>query len=110
MRQKLLWWSLLLLQIILYSFFTPLRYSAEMFMVAFSLSCGIATVLIYVYICQAKKVEAKKLNALLMFTSSALIAVLLTLLLGELMFVVDFVCLISFVIILIFTGKKFVFA
>lgn len=113
MNQKPLWWSLLLLQIVLYGFFTPLqrwRYSAEMFMLALSLSCGISVVLVYLYVCRAKKIETKKQKAFLMFISSALIAVLLTLLLGELMFVVDFICLISFVIILIFTGKKSVFA
>lgn len=81
-----------------------------MFMIAFSLSCGIAAVLIYLYFCRAKSTEPKQLNALLMFISSASIVVLLTLLLGELMFVVDFVCLVSFVIILVITGKKSVFA
>lgn len=113
MNIKLIWYALLILQIALYSFFQPihsLRPSATVFMLFLSLSCGVSAVLIYVYVSHRNNNEVSKMTGFLLFMSSAITIVLLTLLLGELIFVVDLILLISFMVVLVLTGKKLVFA
>jgi hypothetical protein len=110
---KIFWWTLLFLQLIMYSFFTPLqswRPSATLYGVASSLSCAISAWLLYNFSCKKQKIEPKRIYALSIFIAGGLVPVLLTYLIGELMLLVDLVLLVGFVGILVFTAKKYVFS
>jgi len=97
----------------LYSFFSPLQRlssSTTLFMVLLSLSCGVSIVLIKNYKTHKDKTGISNSRDLIFFVFSTLSVVGLTVLLGELMLVVDIFLLISFLIILIITGKEIIFA
>lgn len=115
MNNKLLWWFLLVLQVFLYGIHTPLQNWSHyeiVFFGAFTLSLGAAVALLYAYRCQKKRILVNKQKSISFFVITVLSIGLIgyvTYFGFYLFFPIFYLSLVLFIIILVITGKIFVF-
>lgn len=110
---KRMWWLLLVLQIPIYGFFTsfiqPIPHSEVIFQIAISLSFGISWILIFEILTIKRKTKRNRLLFFILFCVTTVFYFFLPFFLGFFVFPLDYILMAIIIVLLIFTGKKFVF-